>query len=217
MKIKRKLSATALVIVLSSSACRFVLPDFNEGQTLARRGAFPSELPTWVKPLADQDIKRPSSSGMIPLSYGTPGIVRSAQTQAGDSDDKNRKKDRRKLAGIGSAASNQAGLSTAGDGGDSDSPLDRILELCPGIESGVSEALRTESAKDRIAKYNSLTLRCPNSSDLWFWLGKDYESLRRYSDAIRSYERVLALEPENKAAKVLLKVVKERAANPETS
>lgn len=81
--------------------------------------------------------------------------------------------------------------------------LAKIDQLCPGTEKRVNDALTTTDMAERIAKYEALTARCPESSDLWVWLGKDYESMKMFSDAGRCYQRAIGLDPSNAEAKSL--------------
>ena len=81
-----------------------------------------------------------------------------------------------------------------------DSPLQRISKLCPSVESETTDALTTTDLRARIRKYESLTNRCPDSADLWLWLGKDYEKAELPVKAGRCFERVLVLDASNKEA-----------------
>ena len=82
--------------------------------------------------------------------------------------------------------------------------------MCPGAEPAVKEALRTTTRASRIAQYVKLTSRCPQSWDLWLWLGKDYESDGRLVEAGRCYERVLTIDYGNEVAQALLANVRQR-------
>ena len=68
----------------------------------------------------------------------------------------------------------------------------------------MNAGLHTTYVIARISKFEVLTVRCADSSDLWLWLGKDYAEAKKYSDAERCYRRVLTLDSANKEAQKLL-------------
>lgn len=196
----RKIVLLALVLLFASS-CRFKFPSTNEGQLLARQGAFPSGLPGWVKTPPEMGPARVSREGLVPQTYGAAQVV---QTASGSS----------AAAAVGSERDAQLSRQEAARKAQTEaepekdqaevSPLDRIEQVCPGMESQVSDALRIEGLDERIRSYENLTSRCSQSSDLWFWLGRDYQQAKRYPQAVRAFEQVLVLDPRNQAARALL-------------
>lgn len=206
----------ALLIGISAAlfcSCRFKIPSQGEGQALAEAGSFPSGAPIWVKTPEGKDPARASNAGLIPRSYGAPQQVQSARALApqargsererlDEEEDRQLREERRFGARV---------PQEEGDGDlvemEEESPLDRINRVCPGTEDGVSDALGTVNATERIRKYEQLVRRCPSSADLWLWLGKDYQSAGRRQEARRAFERVLVIDRDNEAAKALLKVV----------
>lgn len=212
----QKLILLALSTLVFCS-CRFDLPDTREGQSLARAGAFPDQFPTWVVPPDDMETGTASNAGIMPRSYtATPAVKSSREAQpankAGQPNfERTRMRQINAIERSESATAEKIEADTSAVNKADDSPLDRIEQTCPGTENSVSEALRTTDVNERIRKYNTLTKYCSNSSDIWFWLGKDYQSQGRYADAKRCFDKVLVLDPDNEAAKALLKIVNSKA------
>ncbi len=212
---RKYLIFVAALLLCSLCSCRFKAPTQSEGQAFAKAGAFPNGLPGWVQPPEGSSAARREDAGIIPRSFGPSIQAKRSRSLAPQSRDDNREdveERKRKVAEVRQQQlEEQQKSSTSIENQADESPLDRIERMCPGLESGVSDALRTENTTKRIRKYSKLTRRCPSSADIWFWLGKDYETAGRYQEAARAYERVLALDHDNDVARALLKVVKEKA------
>lgn len=89
-----------------------------------------------------------------------------------------------------------------------ESPLSRIARTCPAVESLVSDALTTIDRRERVRKYERIVLRCPQSPDLWLWLGKDHYQSGSYVEAGRCFDRVLVLDGSVEEARELLSEVR---------
>ena len=201
----------AIVLALLASvflnSCRFKLPSVNEGQVFKRSGAFTTEVPGWVNQNRDEAPELTTNSGVLPLAAGTSASVEQSRASLptgaaavqGELQHKIKK---------GSEERNKAKIAEGNDQIDDNSPLGRIEAVCPGLESDVSDSLTTTDTESRIRKYESLTRRCPDSADLWLWLGKDYQSEKRLAEASRCFERVLLIDGSNEVAQALLSVVK---------
>ena len=94
----------------------------------------------------------------------------------------------------------------------SDSPLVRIERSCPGTEKEVSQALQTVVRSERIKKYELLTGRCAVSSELWTWLGVDYQRSGNLDEAKRAFEQAVVLNPSNDEAKGYLAQIQRKIA-----
>ncbi len=93
-----------------------------------------------------------------------------------------------------------------------ESPLARIDRLCPGLESEVVKALQVVELAARRQIYESLVVRCPNSSDLWAWLGRDYEAEGKLDRAGRCYEKSLRIDPSSTELRKSLTAIHSKSA-----
>ncbi|MFN8392052.1 MAG: hypothetical protein U0136_17305 [Bdellovibrionota bacterium] len=196
----RLASVTAALSVTLLSSCQFKSPTVAEQKYLVEKGAFPAGTPGWIAtPLAGGALPGGGSysGGLIPQTFtgSTPHQNRSAAPTAEES---------RSSAGTFKIPTALAEKKEVEDDKDASSPLHRIAKLCPSVESEVNDALITVDLKQRIRKYESLTLRCPQSADLWLWLGKDYSKDGEDVKAGRSFEKVLVIDATNKEASDLL-------------
>lgn len=187
------------ILVLATTSCRFRLPSTNEGQVLAERGAFPSSLPGWVKAPDDMGAARANRGGLVPQGYGAAKVVQTANAGSGSNAIEQERRAQEKRSEEERESQRAVSTQTQGES----SPLDRIEQLCPGLEDEVTEALKTIEIKERIQQYERLSVKCPNSADIWFWLAQDYHKTSRFAEAVRSYEQVLVLDPQNQAAQAL--------------
>ena len=199
------------IIFASLTGCRFKSPNLEEQQALVERGAFPSGTPGWLA--SPTGVGNPiSGGGFIPTVFAPPsaGSVSGGATAAAE----------RKEAALELAAKQKADAarqSALRGEVKKDSPIGRIESVCPGLESQVTEALTTTALDERLQKYLRLTTRCSNSSDLWLWLGKDYQKKKLLVQASRCFEKSLILDNQNKEAEELLaKTRKELNATPAT-
>lgn len=218
MRIRFLVTPFLLLSLLSLSACRFKLPSSSEGHELKTSGAFPEKIPAWVNTNNDKAPGGAKTSGLIPEHYSAPTPAISTDAAVEDDTAANRSKAEKKEKAAAAEAA-EAAAATEGteegavpaEGVDAvKSPIAKIETLCPGTEQSVSDALRTENTQERIRKYTTLTYKCPESSHLWVWLGKDYETQNQLADAVRCYERALIADPTDRDAAALLAGVKER-------
>ncbi len=196
----KKTRILSLVILsVSFSACRFKTPTIAEQKYLMEKGAFPAGVPAWVAtPTGGGRLGGGGvfSGGLIPQTF-TPSTIDQSKGAIPSAD----------LAG-----SNAGNFSTphalrqaaAAAEQEPDSPLHRISKSCPSVESEVSATLTNLDTKQRIRSYESLTTRCPQSADIWLWLGKDYSKDGQLVKAGRAYERVLIIDASHKEAQELL-------------
>lgn len=198
---KRTIALTLAALFTLTAGCRFKSPTVEEQKYLLEKGAFPGGVPPWVTtPTGGGALGGGGlfSGGLIPQTF-TGTTLSNSQTGVPAA------------GGAGSSANVFVAprivappVKTVEHEPEKDSPLERIATLCPSIESEVSSALITTELRARIRKYESLTTRCPDSWDLWLWLGKDYEKNGEPVKAGRSFERVLVLNNANKEASDLL-------------
>ncbi len=188
-----------LFLSLFLSSCEFRPPSLAEQQVLLKKGAFPGGIPPWVA------TPRAGISSVAD-SPRSDGIFRKGFTkEAGAQEDQGilaRKYEQiqvaeLKKAEVANAPDQQKKFAVA------KSPLDRILADCPDVEKEVTTALQTLDLQQRIKKYESLVNRCPESWDLWFWLGQDYEKNKQLVQAGRCYDKVLVINPNNEEAEKL--------------
>ena len=191
----RKVTHFLLALALCSLiACRLKAPTVAEQQKLQEMGAFPSGPPPWVSTGArGATVGSWGLGGVGGGSYGSPtggggGISRTLNKQESLQEIQQKR------------AVQTAKVETP----EQNSPLGRIEAICPNVERDVTAALTTEETEIRAAKYLALTIRCPNSWDLWLWLGKDYLKLNRNAEAGRAFEKVLSLNNGNAEATDLL-------------
>jgi tetratricopeptide (TPR) repeat protein len=197
------LIAGSLLILLSMTSCRFKFPSAVEGNELKQSGVFTGSVPAWINQNEDPAPSPVATGGNIPQTYKESPTVRSSRetvpSAAGRASVgvKQRLEDAKK--------EKEAKLQSSGTDSDSadKSPLLRVEDTCPGSEAAVTAALTEENQSARVAKYESLTSRCPESIDLWLWLGKAYDSGKQYADAMKAYDRALLLDPSNDEAKGL--------------
>ena len=183
-----------LVCFVSLCACRFKAPNLAEQKYLMEKGAFPGGVPDWVATPTGSNSGLSFSGGLIPQTFtqtpransGVPTAAESASS-AGTFQTPDALKEKTPVAEP--AAPN--------------TPLHRIAKVCSTLEKEVNTALVTTDIRQRIRAYESLTARCPDSWDLWLWLGKDYAKTQQLVKAGRCFEKVLILNPTNEEAQDL--------------
>lgn len=190
-----------LSLAMTTAGCSFKSPSMAEQQYLIQKGAFPGGVPEWVaSPAPGGNFGGSFAGGFIPQSFvrRNPGQSESeianaqfASSAAGSSV-------------LPRALVTPAETKTKTDSEESKSPLHRIAAVCSSAEADVNDALLTTDLHQRIRKYESLTVRCPNSADLWLWLGKDYAKDGQPVKAGRCYERALIADASLKEAQDLL-------------
>ncbi len=206
-----KFGITIAAAVLGLSACHFKSPSVAEQKVLIEKGAFPAGVPGWVAtPTGGGSLGAGGvfSGGLIPQTFtGTTlrpsDSAMQTASHAGSS------------SGVFVAPRSVAPVEVKSQDTEASSPLERIAKSCPSIESEVSQNLINTDVNTRIRNYESLTTRCPDSWDLWLWLGKDYEKDGQPVKAGRSFERVLILNSGNKEASDLLAENRRKLNNPE--
>lgn len=204
-----------LVLCLTFCSCRIHVPSASDGQHLIEQGKFVGEVPPWIRQDEKDRSTVTASAGIVPQRFSAPPPVKITRAAVPGPDvnpvvirEENARARLVEKEGEG-AADDEVVTAEEGEGVEEEvSPLERIEETCPGIESSVVEALQTTDVAQRIRKYSTLTSRCPHSWDLWLWLGKDYQSQGRMVEAGRCYERVLTLDYSNEVARALLAVVR---------
>ena len=179
------------------SGCRFTSPSVEEQEVLAQKGAFAGGAPAWS---SMSNIGR-SKNELIPTEYGTRSINDSTDRTFSASRNE-RFEQRAKLDEL----MKEEDTGAIEDVRDS-SPIARITALCPSAEQPVTEAITTTDRDARIQKYRRLTRSCPNSADLWLWLGRDYKDAGRASEARQALEQAAYLDPNNAEVKQLLSEV----------
>lgn len=184
-----------VVVVVGLSSCRFEVPDTNEQRALVERGSFPSGAPLWVSGTVE-GAERQHSTGVIPEYVVPPAAVyvRSDESRAMMREREDRQEKEVPVT-------------------KEQSPLARIMALCPGLDTQVNAALTTVNHNERIARYESLTRDCSASADLWLWLGQDYLKAGQFPQAQAAFERVLMLDAANAEAKSGLDEVQKLAAS----
>ena len=205
-----------LCLTLSLSACRFKAPNAVEGEHLAATKTFPGAVPSWIMQSKNSPRQPVETGGIIPQTYSAPTAVQQSalsrpnpQVQSPlQTDEERMREEDSKAKQLGKPGEeNKGALQIPAK---ESSPLDRIMQLCPGVDNAVNDALQTAERNARIQKYEKLSQRCPQSWDIWLWLGKDYEGAGRLVEAGRSYERVLTIDSGNEVAQALLANVRKR-------
>lgn len=192
--------------VITVSGCRFKFPTSSEGAHLLEQNVFAEgNVPAWVNQNKEEKPVFGRDSGLVPQTYSVPPAVQSSRAVKTSEPSTEQTGVLRPGEAAEDFADEDGGFLVNEEDG---SPLDRIERECPGVESAVSAALRTEEASQRIRRYEDLTRKCPTSADLWLWLGKDYQSQGRLVEANRAFENVLVYDPGNEAARALLAVVR---------
>ncbi len=193
-KLIRLLVLLVFSSALMTSGCRFSAPGVEEQEVLAQKGAFSGGAPAWS---SLSSIGR-SQEGLTPTQFGTRSIHDSTDRTFSSSDNLRRER-RAKLDSMMETQDTNA-IQDVRAG----SPLARITALCPSVEESVTEAITTTDRDSRIKKYRQLTRSCPDSADIWLWLGRDYKSAGRTSEARQALEQASYLDPANAEAKQLL-------------
>ncbi|MBP9838209.1 MAG: hypothetical protein KBC84_05795 [Proteobacteria bacterium] len=183
------------ILLVSFSSCTFVTPNYKEQQVLLEKGSFAGGAPPWLaSPRAGANpgagLGGGSSFGIMPQSFA------SNNQQNNTLEENDSLVDRR--------IKQEVHAPVVKKNVESSSPLIRITQKCPSVESDVTAALTTLDLKDRIRKYESLTNRCPDSWDLWLWLGKDYEKNKESVKAGRCFEKALVINNSSEEAQKLL-------------
>ncbi|OVE80199.1 hypothetical protein BVY02_01050 [bacterium J17] len=198
-------------LLFFTAGCRFKSPTVQEQKELVNRGSFPRGVPPWIPPAAISGKPKRLSSGFISESFSGPGNAVPARTGLSKESDSLQSDDDLEEERRTSASNTQEDvrIDLSGDTPKADDPLSRISGVCSGMETEVNDALLTVNVEQRIAKYKSLVNRCPASSDLWLWLGKEYKLQGRNVEAGRCFEKVLVIDNDNEEAESLLGEVRE--------
>lgn len=216
--------ATAGVFIGASlvSGCRIKAPTVAEQQALMERKSFPGGVPAWFSPGAAGPAAQGDTfgGGLIPRKLGAPPLVASASiveptTEISNANAIGPLQPQLKPKGFATDATTPQGRTAVEKSVETKaapaSALDRITQGCPGVESQVTQALTTTEVDSRIQQYEALLSKCPRSSDLHVWLGKDYLNLGQNAKAGRLFEKALVLDNTNAEAKQLLE--KARSTN----
>lgn len=202
--IKRKALIILISIIAFGSqfACRFVVPDEREQQAMLSKGMFPRGAPAWFGGILVKQRQRKmqsplKASGLIADSFSLDDV--------GDPGGANFIREQRETL---ASASPKEELNDSGE--KKDSPLNRIAAVCPGLEKNAGDAMITLDREERLSKYKMLTVRCPDSYDLWIWLAKDYFELGFYDKSSMALSRVLAINPGNSDAMGLRSLLRKR-------
>ncbi len=201
--------------IFNLTACRFKVPNAAEGQHMVDNGVFSEKVPSWVMQSKDKPLQPVANAGVAAQTQSVPrAVVSTAMTvpQAA-SDSLNQEQRMRQPSNAAEDEKNKklgAAPELAPEPAKEVSPLDRIEQSCNGSESAVKDALQTLDRQARIGKYEKLSRRCPQSSDIWLWLAKDYESSNKLAEANRCFEKVLMIDPGNQEALGGLTSVKQK-------
>lgn len=185
LRLSLLLSATAL----SLASCKFRVPSPEEQDELLKRKTFPGGAPGWFSPTTANSGVPQQPSGYISNSLRGPAAI-APRVDEVEIPKQLRDEEYRRIK------AQQATQSV-----ELKSPLDRIAKSCPSIEQDVNAAITTTDRNERVAKYETLTARCPSSPDLFLWLAADYMKAGRSMDARSTYEKVLVLDSSNAEAK----------------
>ncbi len=172
-----------LLAIVLSSGCRLKSPTIQEQQALVARNSFPSGPPPWISS---------SALGSNPGARLSFGNLFGSQSSIGVHQDTIPTPTRaERLVALQSQGQEQASTQPTAR---LDSPLERISAVCPGTERQVNDAITTVEDGEQIDKLLSLTRACPNSSDLWQWLGEAYQRTNQSVSANRCFKRARELE-----------------------
>lgn len=194
-----------LATIFTHSACRFKTPGSSETAALESRGAFSGGAPAWAKLPKEKSTVLPGRAGIMNRTHTIPqGMSMSSAANASSSTSpsvgrgftKEVSENDGKKTSIRKVEVNDPNANMLTD----KSVLSRIEYECPGTESLVVDALKTEDAKSRIQKFISLTRTCPYSAEIWFILAQEYQAVGRYSDASRCLQAALSVDPDHKEA-----------------
>lgn len=161
-------------------------PTPEEQQELIRLGAFPTEVPSWVAK-TDAGSSR-GNSGFIPTQFGAGSGIPGYQAQ--------HSVDQERLEIEKARVARQLQTDTPEPSDKKVSPIDRITAACPVRENLIRDALLETDRAQRLGKYRALTGLCPQSYDLWLWLGKDHFSGHELIDAAYALEYAVSLSPD---------------------
>ena len=210
------LSGTLAVLLMQlSMGCQFRAPSIAEQRELIAKGSFPQGVPSWIPQAAlNQKFPRRSPLGVLPVSYVKPPRTSSLFKGLNDPSRSTSLITRTEIAAR--ERLNKQDASEASVEEKEASPFNRVVQLCPSIESDVSSMLTTSDPAQKTSKLESLSNRCPNSSDLQFWLAQAYIRQGKSVKAHRSLERAVLLDPKNDQAKALLKETRDKLNQPDT-
>lgn len=196
----------AAVTLTAAPGCRFRSPSLSEEQELASRGALTGNSTDWVAaPLARGQML--DSGGYNNFSGGIPdyrhGPAPLDKLSSGIVSEP-----AREVQAVKTAETPKVEEKSPSE----ESPLDRVERSCPGTETQVTDALKTTDRAARIKKYEALTRSCTTSSELWMWLGVDYERSEQIDEAKHAYEEAVLLSPRNDEAKGHLAAIQRKIA-----
>lgn len=214
MKISNYKFILSLILLLTFQACRFIVPTNKDSVALNERGAFGNGAPSWAQLPKDQKVNLPDNSGIIPQTFTVPEAAAfTAQANASSAVSANIGRgvelELRAPNGLSTEAKEEylAKNTNKQEQVNEQSELGQIEKLCPGTETAVVDAIKTENVGTRIRKYLTLTKRCPSSANIWVWLAKDYQGLARYQDAKRCAQAALSIDSKNIEAQSILREI----------
>ncbi len=196
------------VLLLFSASCRFSAPGSSETAALESKGTFSGGAPAWAKLPKEKSNVLPGRAGMMGRTHTVPrGVSMSSAANASSAtaphvgrgftkevageDDKKESRNTRKVEVHNPNAVDPA----------QESVISRVEYECPGTESTLVDALKTEVTQERIKKFLSLTRQCPYSAEVWVLLAGEYRGLGRYSDARRCLQAAMSIDPDHEEAK----------------
>jgi hypothetical protein len=175
-------AASLTLCLLILPACRFKVPTPEEQQELLARGTFPGAVPAWVS--AEKGSRNQSLSAVVPSAFSAPIHTASSFARSTTESDPRDLKTEEQNRQVGKAPQPKVDNSEAG-------ALSRLMAQCPNVEEEAKEALVNTDPYTRMEQYRALSQRCPESADVWFWLGKDYLAEGRLLEARNCLENAV--------------------------
>lgn len=170
-------------LLLCCAGCRVKAPTIAEQELLMQRGTFGTSSPAWLaRSVRPAQIADGDTGGLLSLNT-------SGRTFSNASSEPTEKS-------VMNPLPPEAPIENL-------SPLEKISRLCPTLESEVNDAITSVDVIDRVQKYEVLSRRCDQSSDLLIWLTQDYVTLQDLTAARRTLDRVRVLDPNNPAVNEL--------------
>lgn len=200
------------VTLFVAFGCRLKVPTVQEEHVFLERGGFPGDPPLWLMSSFSNDrnsFPSPSSTSLIPLSFGSPKGAAVAEEVKNKSFLSRQsfltmKKSSAEVQGIVSDERFLENIEIK------NAMFEKTVHLCPRISVLLKQALREVRPLEQLSKFSLLVSQCPTSAELWLMLGKNHLKLNHSSEAKGCLKRVLSLDPGNKQAKGLLDKLEEK-------
>lgn len=184
-----------LSVLHLGAGCRLKVPNVSEQQKLMEKGAFPNGPPSWVASVALGGARGRHLPSMLAPGFSSSGSRQAVGGPITGSEEIQARLERQTPKQTEQKPQQKT---------DSNSPLSAIAQLCPEVERDTAKTLVIPDTQTQIDHYTILVKRCPNSPDLWTWLGEAYYRKGLVISAKKCFQQALFLDSSHPLSKKYL-------------